>query len=165
MNSQTSKKLDSTVATHVQTICKRFTRLASFTLHVIPAIETGQRSIPNDLSHAQASGVFDQGAAAEALRTLYSKIVLLRIVMFGDWYDLHPFRTAIAGDKEWVQGDKCWHWPGLTLTGAQFAAVNVRQRRYTLVGSENVIHPHKRCIRIFDLYKPWLKQRLTKKEH
>ena len=164
VNSQTSKKLDFTVAAHVQTITKHFTTLASFTLHVIPAIETRERSHPTDLSQAQASGVFDQGAAGKALKTLRSKILLLRIVMFGTWDDLHHFRSAIAGDEKWVEGDKCWGvWPGLRLTRAQDAATEVKQRRYTLAGSENVIHPHKHCIRIFDLYQPRMK-RGSKKE-
>ena len=101
----------------------------------------------------------------KALKTLRSKILLLRIVMFGNWDDLHHFRSAISGHEKWVQGDKCWgEWPGLMLTGAQYAAIAVKQRRYTLAGSENVIHPHKNCIRIFDLRQPWIERRSTKKE-
>ena len=82
--------------------------------------------------------------------------------MFGNWYDLHPFRSAIAAEEKWVQGDKFREgpglWPGLRLTTAQDAAMMVRQRRYTLAGQANVIHPHKQCIRIFDLHQPWLKR-------
>ena len=165
VNYRTNMYLDSTVAAHVQAITKQFPKLASFTLHVIPAIETSARSFPNDLSHAQASGLFDYGAAAEALKTLRAKIQLLRIVMFGNWDDFHPFRSAIADEEKWVQGGKCWGgWPGLSLTRAQGAAMSVRQRRYTVVGYEDVIHPHKVCIRIFNLYQPWMKRRSTKKE-
>ena len=156
VNSQTSAKLDSTVAAHVQMIIKNFTTLASFTLHVIPAIETREHS------PSSASGLFDPGAAVKALKSMRSKIVLLRIVMFGNWHDLHPFRSAIAAEEKWVQGDKCWGspglWPGLRLTTAQNAAMRVRQRRYTLVGRLNEIHPHKQCIRIFDLYQPRIKR-------
>lgn len=161
VNSRTSQELDATVAAHVRTITKHFTTLASFTLHVIPAIETGECSDPTDLSHARASGVFNQGAAAKALRMLRSKLPLLRlrIVMFGNWDDLHLFRSAIASEGKWVQGPKCWGgWPDVRLTWAQEAATMVKQRRYTLVGGENVIHPHKICIRIFNLYQSQVKR-------
>ena len=161
VNSQTSTKLDSTVGAHVEMITKYFTTLASFTLHIIPAKETN--GTLSDLSQAQASGVFDKGAAAKALRTLHSKILVLRIIMFGNWDDLHPFRSAIASEEKWVQGRKCWGWPGLSLTGAQRAAMLVRQRRYTLAGSEDVIHPHKQCIRVFNLYQPSMKRSSKKK--
>lgn len=165
VNSQTSKKLDSLVTTHVLTIAQHFARLARFTLHVIPAVETGKHRIPNDLSQAQASNVFDQGEAAKALKWLRFKVDLLRIVMYGNWHDLHPFRSAIAGDEQWVEGDKCWDWPGVRLTEAQYAAVSIRQRRYSLAGIDNGIHPHKCCIRVFDLYKSRMKRLSTKKEN
>ena len=164
VNSQTNTKLDAIVATHVQTITEQFPTLASFTLHVIPAVEA-ESIFRNDLSHAQASGLFDEGAAAKALKTLRAKIQLLRIVMFGNWHDLHAFRSAIADEEKWVQGGKCWGgWPELRLTRAQGAVMLVRQRRYTVVGYEDVIHPHKVCIRIFNLYQPWMKRRSRKEE-
>ena len=151
LKSQTIKELDATVAAHVQTVNDHFTTLTSFTLHVIPTAEMNVVF--------KATGVFAQGAAAKALKTLCSRIVLLRIVMFGMWHDLHDFRSAIADEEKWVQGDKCWgEWPELGLTGEQYTALLVRQRRYTLVGSENVIHPHKVCIRVFNLYQPWMKR-------
>ena len=156
VNSRTSsQKLDTTVEAQVQRINKYFPKLASFTLHVIPAIEeTGGRRGSIAFPQAPASDVFDQGAAAKALRTLRLKLPLLRlrIVMFGKWDDLHRFRSAIASEGQWVQGPKCWGgWPDVTLTWSQSSATMVRQRRYTLAGAENVVHPLEICIRIFNL--------------
>lgn len=93
-------------------------------------------------------------AAANALRKLRPRLDQLTIVSFGKWETLHDLRKAIASDDQWVEGDKCYRWPGLSLSVAQEKAVSVKQRRYTLVGYEDVVHPHKECVRVFHAYRP-----------
>ena len=132
-------------------LIKCCTRLSSFTLHVIPATEAGDG--PPIYSQSHVPDTFTEGAAAKTLKTLRSRLQLLSIVTFGRLDDLNHFREAIAGGDEWVEGDKCYVWPELRLTGAQYAAVNVQTRRYTIVGRENVVHPHKVCIRVSKLYR------------
>lgn len=71
---------------------------------------------------------------------------------FGDWHTLHDVREGIADDEHWVEEEgKRYSWPGLSLTEAQRAAVSAPQRRYTMIGSENVKHPHSTCIRAFHI--------------
>ncbi|KAL9065066.1 MAG: hypothetical protein Q9161_008485 [Pseudevernia consocians] len=143
-------KLDAIVGRHVATIIQHCEKLSSFTLHVIPAIETDTRPL---IPLALIPICLGEGAAAEALRTLRPRIHQLSIVTFGNWDTLHHLREAIADDACWVEGGKCYGWPGLTLTPAQSAAVGVKQRRYTLAGSETFIHPHSQCIRVFHTFR------------
>lgn len=144
-------KVDAIVARHVETIIKHCKNLGSFTLHVIP---TTKPDTPPIFSLALILPIcLGEGAAAEALSTLRPRIDQLSIVTFGNWHILHHLREAIADDDCWVEGGKCYGWPGLTLTNAQSAAVDVKQRRYTLAGSEHIIHPHSQCIRVFHTYR------------
>ena len=143
-------KLDTILATHVQTIIKHCTKLSSFTLHVIPATEPGRPPI-FAISLTEVS--FGEGAAAKSLRMLRPRVDQLSVVYFGGWHSLHDLRKAIADDGHWVEEGKCYSWPGLSLTEAQDDAVDVKQRRYTMIGSEHLNHPHKQCIRIFRTYR------------
>ena len=144
----TLKKLDSIIAIHTQAILKHCSKLSSFTLHIIPAAEPGHFNV-TDHTMAQAETHLLKGGSAKLLKTLQQRIEELSIVYYGNWHTLRKLRKAIAGDKDWVQGDNCYGWPALSLTEAQDEAVSVKQRRYTEVGSEGVVHPHKKCIRAF----------------
>ena len=106
-------------------------------------------SSSNACATPPAPEVRKKGPAAKALRKLHARLDQLSIVTFGWWDTLHPLREAVAVDGEWVEGGRCGEWPGLSLTGEQRAAVSVKRRRYTLVGYEDYVHPHQRCIRVF----------------
>ena len=147
VTTQSYTKLDAIVARQVEEITEHCKTLSSFTLNVIPATESGRPQPP--VSLALIPLCFREDGVKTALKTLHARIHELSIVTYGKWETLHHLREAIAGDGRWVEGDKCYGWPGLTLTKAQDAAVSVRQRRYTLAGSEHVVHPHKECIRVF----------------
>ena len=146
VTTQSYTNLDAIVAKQVATITEHCKNLSSFTLNVIPATESGLRS---PASLALIPTCFREDGVRKALKTLHSRINQLSIVTYGKWETLHHLRKVIADDKRWVEGDKCYGWPGLTLTQAQYAAVSVRQRRYTLAGSEHIVHPHSECIRVF----------------
>ncbi len=149
VTTQSHTKLDAIVTKHVETITKHCNTLRSFTLNVIPAIEYSRPPQPPP-SLALIATCFRADAVKTALKTLFlSRVHKLSIVTYGKWETLLHLREAIADDARWVEGDRCYGWPGLTLTKAQDAAVSVRQRRYTLAGSEDVVHPHKECIRVF----------------
>lgn len=138
--------LDAIVARHVQTMIEHCAKLSSFTLHVVPSSEATD---PPMFSLLPIPRTLKKGAAADALKTLRPRLNRLSIVTFGDWDTLHHIRQAIADDEQWAEGDKCYAWPGLSLTNAQKTAVSVRQRRYTLAGDEDYVHPHRQCIRVF----------------
>lgn len=144
---QSFTELDTIISTHVNTKLKHHTNIRSLTLHIIPESEAG--TLPSIITPTHTSLSFGQGAAATALKSLRSRIDRLSIVYFGGWHDLHNLREAVADDARWVEEGKCYGWPGLSLTEAQSTAVTAPQRRYTLVGSEGVNHPHSQCIRVF----------------
>ena len=146
-------KLDALVTTHVQTITRLCTKLDSFTLHVIPASEAD--TLPFYSSAQKTDLSFHKGAAAaKALRMLRPRLSRLSVVYFGDWHALHHLRETIAVDDRWVEEGKCYKWPGgLRLTEAQSAAVSLPQRRYALVGNEDINHPHRQCIRAFHTFR------------
>lgn len=143
-------KLDAIVTTHVQTITQLCTKLDSLTLHVIPASEAD--TLPF-YSSTQTDLSFYEGAAAKALRMLRPRISRLSIAYFGGWDTLHHLRKTIARDERWVEEGKCYKWPGLRLTEAQSAAVSFPQRRYALIGHEDINHPHRQCIRVFHTFR------------
>lgn len=161
---QSVRKLDPIVAAHADKIIKHCTKLITLTLHVIPAIKRGDERF---ISQSLAQDTFTGFSAIKALKTLRSsRLQSLTIVHFGDWHDLHYFRKAIASDDQWVEGARCYTWPGLRLTRWQDDAVNVKQRRYTLAWDlfGEHTHPHKCCIRVFHACAPKTEQRLKEEE-
>ena len=142
-------KVDSIIAIHTRAILNHCTKLSSVTLHIIKAVGTGLLDIPYAMSKAQKSLL--EGASVKLLKALRSRVKELSIVYLGKWHTLQELRTAIADDEDWVQGDRCYTWPGLGLTKAQKQAVWAKQSsRYTEHGGRgNTIHPDKACIRIF----------------
>ena len=165
VNAQSFAKLDAIVAMHVHNILKHCINLSSFTLHVIPA--AGPNTPPgtpprphSDLLPSQfIPDTFTEGIAAKVLKLLRLRLHRLSIVTYGGWDTLHHLREAIAADKHWVQGGRCSGWPGLSLTRAQFTAIMVKQRRYTVAGIENVVHPHSQCVRVFHAYGSGLERK------
>lgn len=150
ITTQSYTELDAIIATQVQTIIKHCIKLSNLTLHLIPASEARLSLV---MSMSLTPTLFGYGEAVKGLCALHPRLEKLSIAHFGTWHTLHDLRKAIADDHSWEEGDKCYGWPGLSLTEAQSAAVSVPQRRYTLAGSENVIHPHRECIRIFHTYR------------
>ena len=158
VNSQSATKLDAVIAAHVQTIIRYCVRLSSFTLHVIPAAEPGSfNSSIRSLSLLPTT--FSEGIAATQLKTLRPRLDRLSVVTFGGWDTLHHLREAIAEDKQWVEGVKCWKsWHGLQLTAAQLEAISVKQRNYRLAVWDDVVHPHSQCVRVFHANRPEVKR-------
>lgn len=154
LNLQSFKKLEPIVTRHVEKITKHCPKLSSFTLHVIPASESQAFDTARFFLLELIPPTLNKGIAARALRKLRPRLDELSIVSFGKWDTLHDLRKAIASDDQWVEGDKCYKGPELSLSVAQKKAVSSKQRRYTLVGYEDVIHPHKECVRIFHAYRP-----------
>lgn len=153
---QSFDKLEPLVTTHIHSILTHCTKLTSFTLHVIPAAET---STDPFFSLEMIPKTLGNHAAAKALRKLRPRLDTLSIVTLGNWHSLHHFHEAVASDEQWVEGEKCYEWPGLSLTAAQYRAVHVKQRRYTLAGREDVVHPHKLCVRAFHIYRSEKRER------
>ncbi len=158
VNSQSATKLDAVVATHVQTIIRHCVGLSSFALHVIPAAEPG--SFDDSMrSLSLLPTTFSEGIAAKELKALRARLDRLTVVTFGGWDTLHHLREAIAEDKQWVEGVKCWGFRnGLHLAAAQLEAVCVKQRNYRVAGWDNVVHPHSQCVRIFHANRPEVKR-------
>ena len=150
-------KLDNVVARHVETMTLHCARLSSFTLHVVPAAEWPDLFAEN--SALEIPETFTGGAAGAAIKRLRPRLMKLAVVGFGNWYDLQHLRDAIAPGDEWVDGGIRYDWPALRLTRAQEAPLSVRQRRYTVVGSEDIVHPHKQCIRVFTAYRPTVERK------
>ena len=155
VNSQPSSKSDANVAKSIWIISKFCTTLSEFTLHIIPAIELGR---PPGPSQERITDAFAYGTAAKALKALRPRLQLLSIVTFGDCDALYRFREVIAGKDQWVEEDLWYTWPGLRLNRLQDVAVSAQQRRYTLAGTEDVVHPHKIGVRVFHLYRPTTEQ-------
>ena len=150
---QSFKKLEPIVTKHVEKLIKYCPKLSSFTLHVIPASESQAFGTAHFFMLELIPPTLNKGTAANALRKLRPRLDQLTIVSFGKWETLHHLRKAIASDDQWVEGDKCYRWPGLSLSVAQEKAVNSKQRRYSLAGYEDVVHPHKECVRIFHAFR------------
>lgn len=171
VNAQSFAKLDAIVAIHVHNILKHCINLSSFTLHVIPAArhDTSPDALPRPQSDLLPSqfipDTLTEGIAAKVLRLLRPRLHRLSIVTYGGWDTLHHLRQAIAEDKHWGQGGRCSGWPGLSLTRAQLAAIMVKQRRYTVAGMEDVVHPHSQCVRVFHAYGSGLERKSRGKGH
>ena len=147
-------KVDSIIAIHTRAILEHCFRLSSFTLHIIKAVEHGLHN--NTMySYSTAQTSLLEGASVELLKALRSRVQQLSIVYLGKWHTLHELRKAIAGDEDWVQGDRCYTWPGLSLTKEQKQAVRAEQSsRYTEHGGRgNTVHPRRACIRAFHCHR------------
>ena len=148
----TLEKIDSVIAIHTQAILKHCSKLSSFTLHIIKAVDSSHLNVAYSLT-AKAQRHLLEGASAKLLRTLRSRVQELSIVYLGKWQTLHEFRKAIADDEEWVQADRNrdYGWPALSLTKAQDNAMKARQfSRYSEFCSTGCsLHPDKSCVRVF----------------
>lgn len=149
-------KIDSIIAIHTQAILKHCSKLSSFTLHIIKAVESSQLNVAYSLT-AKAQRHLLEGASAKLLRTLRSRVQELSIVYLGKWHTLHGLRKAVADDEDWVEADRdgCYGWPALSLMKAQDDAMKARQfSRYlklcsTGYGLHPDLHPDKSCVRVF----------------
>ena len=147
------KRLEPAIVKHLQTIIEHCTKLRTFTLHIIPAVGPDLDFSPF-FSLELIPRTLCKGAAANAIRMLRPRLDQLSIVSFGNWDTMLYLRKAIARDDQWVEGKKCYGWPGLSLSTSQSKAVGIKQRNYALVGYEDWVHPHQQCIRVFNAYRP-----------